>query len=333
MSAALRGIVRILLLAAIGWAALTLAYIVPGPGWLAQAVAWMVGLGAAATLFLLRPFARGVGAGLAVFGLVLVWFFALQPSNTGTWQPDVSQLAWGEVKGDLLTLHNVRDFTYRSETDFTEHWETRTYDLSKLNGLDLFLSHWGSPMIAHTIMSWDFSNGQHLAISIETRKVVGQEYSAVGGFFRQYPIYYVVADERDVIGVRTNFRGEDVWLYRLRAPAGGPRALLLDYVASMNALVETPQWYNALVDNCTTSIRRHVRHLDPGRLPLDWRLLVNGYLDQMLYERGRIDTSLPFEKLRDESNIDARAKAAGMGPEFSTRIRQGLPDPRSASGG
>ncbi len=328
VSGVLGFLIGVVLLGTIGWGALALGYLLPGPLWLTRAVAVGFALGGAAVLLLLRPFWRAIGVALAAFALVLVFYLAHAPSNTGAWQPEVGQLAYGELNGDILTLHNVRNFTYRSETDFTESWETRSYDLSKLDGLDMYFSHWSGPAIAHTIMSWDFSDGQHLAISIETRKVDGQPYSTVGGFFRQYPIYYVAADERDVIGVRTNYRGENVWLYRLRTPPERARALLLDYVESMNRLVEQPEWYNALVDNCTTSIRRHVEHLWPGNFPLDWRLLVNGYLPELLYERGIIYTGMPYAELEAVSNIDERAKQSGLGPDFSARIREGLPSAR-----
>ncbi len=328
MSGVLRLLVRILLLGAVGWAGIALAYLLPTPLWVTRIAVAGFTVVSLAALFWLRPFARGAGVALLAFTLVLVWFFKQAPSNTGHWQPDVGQLAYGELDGDRLTLHNVRDFSYRSETDFTEHWDTRSYDLSKISGLDMYFSHWGSPAIAHTIMSWDFADGQHLAISIETRKVEGQQYSTVAGFFRQYPIYYVAADERDVIGVRTNFRGENVWLFRLRTPPENARLLLLDYLKSMNSLVEKPDWYNALVDNCTTSIQRHVRHINPDGFAFNWRLLVNGYLPELLYQRGIIDTAMPFAELEAVSNIDERAKASGLGPDFSARIRDGLPSPR-----
>ena len=326
----MRALVLVPLFFAIAWSGLTLDYTVPGPWWVARATAVALVIFALGALLVLRPFARGIGVALGAFALVVVWFFSIEASNTGDWQPDVSQLAHGELDGNILTLHNVRDFVYRSETDFTEHWDTRTYDLTKLSGLDMYFSHWSGPTIAHTIMSWDFSDGQHLAISIETRKVVGQQYSAVGGFFRQYPIYYVAADERDVIGVRTDFRGENVWLYRLRVPPENARLLLLDYLKSMNELVLQPEWYNAFTDNCTTSIQRHVHRLNPQGTPLNWRLFVNGYLPELLYERGNLDTSLPFAELQAISNIDARAKGAGQGADFSARIREGLPNPRAS---
>jgi len=323
----MRALVRVLLftiaLAALGWCALVLVYTTPGPPLLGQVlgglavVAGVVGYWRSSTL------SRAFAPTAAIFLAVLLWYLSLQPKQQADWQPDVAELPRAEFDGDRLTFHNVRNFDYRSETEFTPRWETRTYDLSKLDGLDMFFSHWSGPAIAHTIMSWSFSDGQHLAISIETRKVVGQEYSAIAGFFRQYPIYYVVADERDVVRLRTNYRGENVWLYRLKPlRPQAPRALLLDYLASINALAERPAWYNALTDNCTTSIQRHARHLNPGGNPFDWRLLANGRMPELLYEQGRLDTSLPFEELQRRSHIDARAKAADQDPAFSARIRE-----------
>jgi len=323
----MRALVRVLLfvvaLAALGWCALVLVYTAPGPPLLGKALGVLAAVAGLAGFRVLGSFPRGLALTAAIFLAVLVWYLSLQPPQQAEWQPDVAELPRAELDGDRLTIHNVRNFDYRSETDFTPRWETRSYDLSKLDGADMFFSHWSGPAIAHTILSWSFSDGQHLAISIETRKVVGQEYSAIAGFFRQYPIYYVVADERDVVRLRTNFRGENVWMYRLKpARPDAARALLLDYVASINALAERPAWYNALTDNCTTTIQRHARHINPGANPFDWRLLANGRLPELLYERGRIETDLPFEELQRRAHIDARAKAADRDPDFSARIRE-----------
>ena len=269
---------------------------------------------------------RGLFAALP-FVLVLGWWLLLAPSNDRDWVADVRELPRAEIDGDRLVIHNVRNFDYRSETDFTERWETREYDLRDLQGVDLFMSYWGSPTIAHTIASWDFGDGRPLAISIETRKEEGESYSAVLGFFRQFELYYVIADERDVVRVRTNFRGETVRLYRTTASADMARAILLDYLAEINALVEDPAWYNAATHNCTTTIRHHVRHVAQGA-PFDYRILVNGRLDELGYERGNVDTSLPFEELRLRSEITERAIAAGNSDAFSELIRVGLPNPR-----
>lgn len=323
----MRGLLRlpffVLGLFMLGWSALVLVYTAPGPPLLGQTLGALALVAGGVGFWRAGSLPRGMALVAAIFGAVLLWYLSLQPPQDADWQPDVAELPRAVLDGDRLTIHGVRNFDYRSETDFTPRWETRTYDLAKLDGLDMFFSHWSGPAIAHTILSWSFSDGQHLAISIETRKTVGQEYSAIAGFFRQYPIYYVVADERDVVRVRTNFRGENVWMYRLRpARPGGARALLLDYVASINALAEQPAWYNALTDNCTTTIQRHARHLNPGANPFDWRLLANGHLPELLYEQGRIDTSVPFETLQERAHIDARAKAADRDPDFSTRIRE-----------
>jgi len=303
----------------VGWGALALHF--AGPRGVADglALAWVVsGL---AILALVRPFGRRVVAFAAAAAGLFAWWCTIRPSNDRAWQPDVARPAYAEVNGDVLTVHNVRNFDYRSETDYTEHWETRTYDVAKLDRLDLFMSYWASPAIAHTIMSWAFTDGQHLAVSIETRKEVAETYSAIAGFFRQYELYYVVADERDVIRLRTNHRGEHVYLYPVRTTLDRARRLLLDYVREFNGLAAEPKFYNAGTENCTTSIHANVNR-NGLLIPWDWRILVNGYLDELLYERGIIDTSRPFAEAKAASLIDARAKAADQDPDFSRRIRE-----------
>ena len=269
-----------------------------------------------------RPIYRSAIVYTLPFALVLAWWLSISPSNEREWQPDVARLPLARMEGDIVHIDNVRDFDYRSSDDFVERWETRSYDLSRVEGVDLFISHWGSPLIAHTFVSWDFEGASPLTISIETRKEVGESYSAVRGFFRQYELYYVVSDESDVARLRTNFRGETVYLYRLRGSPEVARALLLDYLESVNALHKTPAWYNALVHNCTTSIRQHVRHVVP--VWWDWRVLVNGYLDEAGYDHGTINNTIPFDELRQRSRINDRAKTAGR-DDYSERIRDGLP--------
>jgi hypothetical protein len=314
----------VIVAAAVAWAAM--AIWIDGPHWRVIAAPMAAGLVVVCVVLaaLVRPLLRGLVVALFPVIIVALWWTAIPASNSRDWAPDVARTARASFNGSHVTIENVRNFKYRSETDYDQRWETRTYDLDRIEGVDLFLSFWGPTEIAHTIMSWDFGDGRHLAISIETRRQKGESYSAIRGFFRQYELYYVVADERDLIGLRTNYRGEQVYLYRLRASAAQARALLVDYLDEVNQLADHPEWYNALTQNCTTTIRGHVQNVGAGG-SLDWRMLANGHLDELLYERGQIDTSIPLEDLRARSNITEKAKAADDAPDFSARIREGLP--------
>jgi hypothetical protein len=310
--------------AGVAWSALALWLDGPDSKILAAMMAGGLALVSILLAALVRPFPKGLAVALLPIVVVAIWWGSIPPSNARDWSPDVARTAHATFHGSTVTIQNVRNFTYRSESDYVQRWDARTYNLDGIRAVDLFLSFWGPTHIAHTIVSWEFDDGQHLAISIETRKEKGESYSALRGFFRQYELYYVVADERDLIGLRTNYRSEQVYLYRLRAPASQARALLVDYLDEVNRLVDHPQWYNALTQNCTTTIREHAQRAGAGRR-LDWRLLANGHVDQLLYERRQISTDLPFASLRARSDITGRAKAADESPDFSARIRQGLP--------
>ena len=316
-----------LLLALVLWACAAIWIDGPAPPSLALGLAGCFALACVGTAVWLRPRRRALLVFSLLFAAVAGWWLSIPASNERSWEPSVARLPRVSFDGDLVRIENVRNFDYRSESDFDERWETRVYDLSKVQSVDLFLSYWGSPWIAHTIMSWGFEDGRQLAVSIETRKESDESYSAVLGFFRQFELYYVVSDERDVVRLRTDHRGEDVYLYRLNATPEVARDLLVDYLETINGLAETPRWYNALLHNCTTVIRYHIQHVAPGN-PWNWRILVNGKLDELGYMRGTIDTSLPFDELRRRSNIGDAARAAGSDPAFSRRIREGLPGVR-----
>ena len=273
-------------------------------------------------------FVRGKLLRLAIvfgaFAAVVSWWLTLKPSNDREWQPDVAQTAWADINGDEVTIHNVRNCDYRTQTDFTPHWETRTVRLLQITGMDLAINYWGSPWIAHPIVSFQFADGLPLCFSIETRKTIGQKYSALDGLYRQYTLIYVVADERDVIRLRTNYRREDVYLYRTLASPAQARERFLEYIKAMNMLHEHPRWYNEVTANCTTSIR--TQRSVSERAPWDWRMLINGKADELLYERHAIATGgLPFSELKERSLIDARARVADNDPNFSRLIREGLP--------
>lgn len=320
----LRLVISLALAIAILWAGAALWIDGPESRVLAGALVGAIVLIAGLAAVLLPPWSKAVLAIFACFAIVLGWWLSIAPSNTRDWRPDVARLPTASVDGSLLTIRNVRNFTYRSDQDFSERWETRSYDLDTLVGVDLLISFWGPTLYGHTITSWEFADGGHLAVSIETRKEKGEEYSALKGFFRQYELYYVIADERDVVGLRTNHLGETVQLYRIRASADKGRALLLDYVKEINAIAKQARWYNALTQNCTTTIWHHTRVVGSGP-SLDWRLLANGQLVDLAYERGTVNDEFGLDELKRRSDITARARSAGDIEGFSRTIREGLP--------
>lgn len=277
---------------------------------------------AIAMLAALLVFRRG-GIGIEIcvvgFALIFIWWLTLKPSNDRAWQPDVAQTAWAEINGDRVTIHNVRNCDYRTEGDYTPHWETRSFDLSQIRGMDILLTYWGSPWIAHPIVSFQFGDNDYIAMSIETRKEVGEVYSAVRGFFRYYELIYTVSDERDVVRLRTNYRkGEETYLFHTRATPEKARSTFLNYIEKINRIRTRPEWYNALTNNCTTNIAALA-----GASEWDWRVLLNGRSDQMLYERGDLATAnLSFAQLKQQAHINAAARAANDAPDFSRRIRE-----------
>jgi Domain of unknown function (DUF4105) len=262
----------------------------------------------------------------AAFVLFLGWWASITPTNDRNWAPDVARSVTATIDGDRLAISNVRNFTWRSDTDFDQRWEQRTYSLSHLTDVDLIMSYWMGEAIAHTIVSFGFDDGRRLDFSIETRKERGESYSSIAGFFKQYELAIVAADERDVVRVRSNVRGEDVRIYRLRMTPADARTLLREYIAAANDLARTPRFYNTLTANCTNLVLGMVGVIHPG-LPLDARVVLAGYLPNYAYDLGATDTSMSFDKLRELAKIHGKALRADADPNFSARIRDGIPVP------
>jgi hypothetical protein len=278
---------------------------------------------------LLPSSGRTAVAALATFAILVILFVRIPASNDRDWQPEVAVTPHAEINGDIVTIYGVRNFDYRTESDFKPRWEDRTYDLRKLDSADIIAVYWAGKAIAHVMLSFGFAGKDYLAVSIETRKEKGESYSTLAGFFRNYELYYVIADERDVIRVRTTYRQpqEDVYIYRISGSLENLRRVFLEYLKSINELRDRPVFYNTLRTNCTTSILLHTR-VNPESPPLSWKILLSGYVTQYLYELGRLDTTMPFAQLEKLSRVNERAHAADLDPAFSQRIREGLPVPR-----
>jgi Domain of unknown function (DUF4105) len=259
----------------------------------------------------------------AGFCAVLGWWLNLRPSNDGDWQPDVDRTAWAEMDGDRVTIHNLRNCDYRTETDYANCWSDRRFYLSQIRATDLFLTNWGLRWASHPIVSFQFGDNEHIAFSIEARYKGGQSYSPILGLFRQYGLIFVTADERDVIRLRSNYRkDEEVYMYRAQLQPEVSRAMFLTYVAYLNKLRDHPEWYNQLTRNCTTTLDSQLAADVSNPQPWNYQLILNGTLDKLLYDRGRLVTGgLPFPELKQREHINVAAHAANHSPDFSALIR------------
>lgn len=248
------------------------------------------------------------------------WWMTIKPSLNRIWADDVAQTVTGTLDGNYVTLTNVRNFEWRSPTDYTPRWEDRTYNLEDLEYVDVFLSYWSNPAIAHTLVSFGFDNGEHVVFSAEIRKERHEQFSEIGGFFKEFELAMIAADERDIIRLRTNVRKEEVYRYRINLTPEMRHALFLSYLNNANQLATTAKFYNTITANCTTVIFDMVRALTPD-IPIDYRIVLSGYLPGYLYDRGAIDRKKPLDEVVKSALINPLAQAADTDPNFSARIR------------
>ncbi len=307
------------------WASLALWYKAPGRQLKAAfLIIWVVfSLGVLIALWNGRAGAAFLIFGTA-FAALLAWWQHIAPSNDLMWADDVARITHGTIDGNHVTLHNVRNFDWRSKEDYTQRWETRPYNLDLLNSVDMIMSYWDGWAIAHMLISFGFEDGQYVAFSVEVRRQKNLVYSEIGGFFKRDGLSIIAADERDVIRLRTNIRGEDDYLYRIRMPRSAMRSLFLGYVEQADALVDTPRFYNTITVNCTTLVYQMMKRI-VGYLPWSYRLLFTGYLPAYVYRVGGLDQRYDLEQLRALGRITDRARQSDRSNTFSEDIRRGIP--------
>ena len=319
----IRGIWLLFRLVLIAWASLAIYYSnLPSAG-LRVALAVSFAILSIWLLWLSRD-RRARAVFLVLFLGVVAWWLSISPSHDRPWRPEVAVMPRATIDGDRVRITGVRNFEYRSLNDFTARYEEREVQLSHLSGLDFFVSYWSEGLVGHTFLSFIFDNAPPLSISIETRPEVGEGFDPLASLFKQFELIYVVGDERDLVRVRTNYRKETVYLYRVNSSLANARRLLMVYLTRINELADRPEFYHLLSNSCTINIIRYANAAGrTGRF--DIRHLFNGLIDNYLYYSGRIDTTLPFAELRRRSQINEAAQAADDAPDFSERIRASLP--------
>lgn len=310
----------------IAWATLAIYY--SNLPWLGVRVALALAFLVFGIRALWRPYRfRQIGMfGVAYLGL-LVWWGTIRPSHDRTWRSDVAVMPRATIDGDKVKISGFRNFEYRSLEDYTVRHEEREYDLSHLTSLDFYVSYWAVGPVGHTFVSFNFDNADPLCISIETRPEEGEGFSPIASLFKQFELIYVVGDERDIVGVRTNHRNEEVFLYRIRIQAATAREFLKVYLERVNELADHPEFYHLLSNSCTINIVRYANKIGRiGRLNINH--VLNGFIDQYLYSAGMIDSDLPFGELRRLSHINEAARKADGLPDFARRIREAIRIPK-----
>jgi Ca2+/Na+ antiporter len=261
---------------------------------------------------------------LCIFALWLVWYANIKPSNSKNWQRDVLVLPYATIDKNLIRFHNIRNFKYMTEDKYIVDYYDETFDIDKLNGIDFIATYWMGEDIAHTFLSFSFGDEKHLAISIEVRKTLDKSYSILRGFFKEDEIYYVVADERDLIGLRTNIRNnppEDVYMYEVKAEKEDMKKVFLNYVKKINDLKNKPEFYNTLTRNCTTGIWDNAS-LNGKNTKFNWEVVLSGHSAKYLYQVGLLKTyGLTFEELQKRAYINPLVKDSSIDKLYSKKIR------------
>ncbi len=251
----------------------------------------------------------------------------IQPSHFRDWTPEQAMLPTAEFQGQQVTVRNVRNCQYFANDVFLVDYYDKKFDLNAVRSVDFIVVPFaGMPLLAHTMLSFEIAgpNGQsdYLAVSVEVRKEKHETYNPVKGSARQYELIYVLADERDVIQLRTNYNHEDVFLYRTVATPETARLLLADVMGRVNQIAREPEFYDTLTNNCTTNIVSHIERIRPNRLALDVRMLLPGYSDQLAYEQGLIERRGTFLETREQAYVNPEAQRYAGRDDFSTMIRR-----------
>ena len=247
----------------------------------------------------------------------------IAPSNCRNWLSNMGVLAYADFQEDRVRICNIRNCNYLTPNDYVLHYYDKTYDLNDLQSVDFIVVPFrAAPILAHTMMSFGFADGQYLGVSVEVRLEEGESYNPVLGLLRQYELTYVVADERDLIRLRTRHRDADVYVYRARATPDQVRELFRDVMSRVNELATSPEFYDTLVNNCMTNIARHVNQISPSRVPYGTNVLLPGYSDRYAYDLGLLDTDVSFDETKSRAWVNALAERYHDDPEFSRRIRR-----------
>ena len=290
-------------------------------GFVLVAVLWLVVGIYALLLEFKNPWKSRILLALMFIGVVL-WWSSIKPTLHRDWAPELArsvEATFDPINPDIVHLQNIRNFDWIAPYEGKENWENGTYNVDDLVGLDVYLSYWMGPYIAHTLVGFTFKDGRHLVFSAEIRRTKEQSFSAIGGFFKEFELIMIAAPEEDIIKLRTDIRHENVYRYPINVGQEKIKALFVNYLETADKLAHKARFYNTVTANCTTVVFDMARILDPG-IPLDWRILFSGQLPSYLYDLKVVNTEKSLKELVDEAHI--KPQINGRRDQYSVDIRR-----------
>jgi hypothetical protein len=263
---------------------------------------------------------------IVAFSLSLLWYFNIEAKQDRDWNPEVARMLNYVHQGDIITIHNVRNFDWHKDGSYTEHWETRQYNLNDIEGVNIITSYWMGPKIAHTLVSFDFKDEKPLVFSIEIRKEQTESFSAIGGFFRQFELSLIAADEKDIVYTRSNVRGEQVYFFPVNMDKHMAQSLFLEYLSKADDLAKQPKWYNTLTSNCTTLVFDMVQAVSDKQLPMDYRLIASGYLPNYLKDLHVLQHDWDMQTWYQRAHVNPKSTRYNnlSSEQYSKLLRQNL---------
>ena len=271
---------------------------------------------------ILKIFVYIILISIVVYTFLIIF---IRPSLDRDWNSDMVTLATSDTTDSgIVSIKNIRNIDYTTTKDYKVRYYDKEFDLNKLESVwymvEPFAGHGAGA--AHTLVSFGFEGGDYVAVSVEIRKEKGESFGAIKGLLRQYELVYVIADEKDVIKLRSNYRKDNVFLYPVQTSRENMKKLFISMLDRANKLATEPEFYNTLTSTCTTNIVSHINDIVPGRIPFSFKTLMPAYSDELAHELGLIDNSRPLEELREKYQINERAEKYAEDPEWSRRIRE-----------
>lgn len=262
-----------------------------------------------------------------VFVVLALYLCLKNPSLDRNWNTDQKILPEVSFSGNVASIKNIRNFDYKTTSDYIVNYYDRDYNLDEIESLYYIIEPFSDyDWPAHTMLSFGFSNGDYITISAEIRKEVGESFSAFWWLMKEYEMVYMIWDENDLVKLRANYRKDEVIMYPIKTSQEKIKSLFVSMLNRANELWKTPEFYNTITNNCTTSILKHTNALrkENNDSQISWSIeaLLPSHSDKIIYDLWLINTSLSLEEARKYYKINELSEKYSNNEWYSSLIRK-----------